>query len=113
MDNLNFNNDQNHIRDYSEKPLAQAVVIYKSTNHVYLYGEEEQLKTLCCNIEGTPFDLKISYRSVNSWGPHLEFTSISSVYTFLLRNGFIFFKDTKAYSGSEQDYFLEIWIKDV
>ncbi len=93
-------------------PNAQALVVYKDTSYIYLYGEKVQLESIACKLDSQPFDLTMRYSTSSSWGPHLSFTSIASVYTLLLRNGFRLSHESKAHLQHEANYFIEIWIRD-
>lgn len=93
-------------------PNAQAVIVYKDANYVNLYGEKQQLESLLGKLDSQPFDLNMRYSSGTSWGPYLYFTSIASVYTLLLRNGFRLSHESGARFTSESNYFMEVWIRD-
>ncbi len=94
------------------KPNTQALIVYKNSNSIYLYGEKAQLEQLNKTIDSQPFDIICSLTSYNSWGPYLEFKSIASVYTLLLRNGFRLSHESKAHIANESNYFIEVWIRD-
>ncbi len=95
----------------SLNPFAEALIVYKDHSNVYLYGEKNQLQTIACKIPEQKFDLTMNYYDTNTWGPHLKFKSIASVYTILLRNGFVYSHESKAQNSNEYYYHIEVWCK--
>ncbi len=96
----------------NNNPFAQSLVVYKDQSRIYLYGEKKQLQEIAIKIPEQPFDLDMSFSTYGSWGPSLQFTSIASVYTILLRNGFKFLYEGKAHLSSESSYFIEVWYRE-
>ena len=89
----------------------QSLVVYKDISNVYLYGEKEQLKKLITNSPTDSFTLDFFITS-NTWGPCIKFSSIASVYTFLLRNEFKLMHESKAHYSNESSYFIEVWYRN-
>lgn len=93
-------------------PNAQALILYKDTSYVYLYGEQAQLEKIAEKLDSQPFDLTLRYSTTNSWGPYLSFTSIASAYTLLLRNGFRLSHESGARYDNRDNFIIEVWIRD-
>ena len=89
-------------------PDAECACIYTNGTSSYIYGEKEQLDRLLINCMGLKFS-----RSNGCWGDTINFGSIASAKTCLLRNGYKYSYTTQALNTNSSFYFIENWIKGV
>ena len=94
---------------------AECACIYSNPNGTYLYGEPEQLDRMMVNCTGLRCIKGTEGPCAGNYGHTLKFASIASAKTCLLRNGYKFSHDSKAY---HQDsvvgvLYFENWVKGV
>jgi hypothetical protein len=87
---------------------AECVCIYTNGTNSYIYCELEQLDRLVLNSEGLKFT-----RSSAGWGDTVDFKSIASARTCLLRNGYKYSYTSQAYYSNTTNLQVENWIRGI
>jgi len=87
---------------------AECACIYTNGTSSYIYGELEQLDRIILNSEGLKFT-----RSSGVWGWTINFNSIASAKTCLLRNGYKYSYTSQAYNTNSNNYHVENWIRGI
>lgn len=87
---------------------AECACIYTNTAGAYVYGEKEQLDKLILNSEGLKFT-----RTKGQWGDVIQFNSVASARTCLLRNGYKYTYTSQTYYKDSCVIYLENWIRGI
>jgi len=85
---------------------AECVCIYTTSTSTTIYGDSAQIDKLQSNCA----DLKYTKVDADTWGSRIQFTSITSAKTCLLRNGYVYSHDSKT---SDRPYYVENWFKGI
>jgi len=86
---------------------ADCACIYTNSTSSYVYGESEQLDRLLTICEGLKFA-----RLSGAWGDTINFKSIASARTCLLRNGYKYSYTSQAFN-TNTNYQVENWIRGI
>jgi hypothetical protein len=87
---------------------AECACIYTNSSEAYVYGEKEQLDKLILNSEGLKF-----VRTKGQLGESIQFYSVASARTCLLRNGYKYTYTSQAYYKDSCSLYLENWIRAI
>jgi hypothetical protein len=87
---------------------AECACIYTNSTGACVYGEKEQLDKLIFNSEGLKFT-----RTKVQWGDLIQFNSVASARTCLLRNGYKYTYTSQSYYKDSCALHLENWIRGI
>lgn len=86
----------------------ECICLFTNMYLSFVYGEKEQLERLIENYTGSTLNFTTCFKAGLNWGPYIQFDSIASARTILLRSNFKYSYQTQVNATQ----YIECWIKE-